>query len=384
MNKKSLNPSLLYFSLFTSGIMIICFCSNSISSQPSSDQESLKTNPPDKEGVLLNDLARIEGIRSNQLLGYGIVVGLRGTGDTRSKFASSSIQNLLGGLGQKQEPVRLTESRNIAAVLVTAEIPPFANPGDRLGATVSSIGDARSLEGGVLIQTPLYAGNKKIYAVAQGSLTSGGAEGRTRTHKGKTVVSLLSGVVIEKELPSLGGIFDTDSDSKKRLRISLYYFDFSTLSEVQKKLQKSFPQANASVKGGSLLIDIPPDETPVAFIAKIQKIRVKPSYRSRVVINERSGTVIMGGELHVDPVAISRGGMELIISPKQQSSYAGIHLSNSSQKQKAKKTTQSFSGSSVNEIIQALNAMDANVKDIISILEALKDSGALHAELIIN
>ena len=339
-----------------------------------------------EEGIALRDLAQIQGIRNNQLLGYGLVVGLAGTGDTRSKFASRAIRNLLTGLGQKIESPRFSESRNIAAVLVTAEIPSFAKVGSRLSARVSSVGDARSLEGGVLIQTPLYAGNKEIYAVAQGPVSLGGrkGEGGSRSRSGGTVGTLLDGAIIERELPL--GLLDNSAGGGRRLRISLRHFDFSTLHEIKEKLEQKFPKAKFELDKGALFVDIPQGIDVVSFIARMEKLRIKARYPSRVVVNERTGTIVMGGDVRVDPVAISRNGMGVEVSKGKGGALSALGLRSSYRKgkQKGGPVTHKFAGGNISELIQNLNKIGADVKDIIAILEALKASGALHAELIVN
>ena len=345
------------------------------------------------EGVRLKDLARITGIRTNQLLGYGLVVGLPGTGDSRSHLASESIGNLLGGLGQNLDKAGLN-ARNIAAVIVTAEVPPFAGRGDRVNATVSSIGDARSLEGGVLIQTPLYAGNKSIYAVAQGVVTTGGKNyargGFNRT--GDTVGLVLNGAAIERDVPAR--ILEPEQpqpateprpEPPRRVRVSLNHFDFSTLNAVSKRLAESFPDAKIAIEGGSIVVTIPENQGAVDYIARMEQIRIVPDYRARVVINERTGTIVMGGDVRVDPVAISRGGMELIVTGDALDARQGIHVQSTLKELNERKpVSKEFKGSDVGEIVQGLNDMGANVQDVIAILEALRDSGALHAELIVN
>ena len=340
------------------------------------------------DGVALRDLAQIQGVRINQLLGYGLVVGLAGTGDSRSRFASNSIQNLLGGLGQKIDLTKLSETKNIAAVLVTADVPIFSKSGSRISALVSSIGDARSLEGGILIQTPLYAGNQEIYAVAQGSLTTGGrssGSSGSSSKNAKTVANLLQGVIIEKEVK--GEIFP-NSENQRKVRISLNNFSFSTLSNLQKKLSETFQNIKITIDGATILFDIPNNIEPIAMIAQIENIKIKPAYKARVVINERSGTIVMGGDVKIDPVAISRMGNELKINGVGGGGgiNSGLKLGKSSDTSGGggEIISREFSGGSVNELIQALNSMKADVKDIISIFEALKDSGALHAELIVN
>lgn len=357
-------------------------------------------------GVRLKDLARITGIRTNQLLGYGLVVGLPGTGDSRSHLARESIRNLLGGLGQNLEKAG-QNARNIAAVIVTAEVPPFAGRGDRVNATVSSIGDARSLEGGVLIQTPLYAGNKTIYAVAQGVVTTGGKQRQSRGfHRtGDTVGMVLGGAAIERDVPAkiLEPARPEDEnrpdattqpgetkpaerpEAPRRVRVSLNQFDFSTLNTVSQALAKNFPEAQIAIEGGSIVVTIPEGQGAVATIAKMEQIRIVPDYRARVVINERTGTIVMGGDVRVDPVAISRGGMELIITGDALDAREGIYVQSTLKRlEERKPVSKEFQGQDVSEIVEGLNDMGASVRDVIAILEALRDSGALHAELIVN
>jgi flagellar P-ring protein precursor FlgI len=338
------------------------------------------------DGVRLKEIARIQGVRTNQLLGYGIVVGLPGTGDSRSKLAEDSVRNLLGSLGQRIDQGSIG-ARNVAAVLVIAEIPPFANKGNRLNAVVSSIGDAKSLEGGVLIQTPLQGGDGIIYGVAQGAVTTG----RQSRDRGKTVGSVVNGASIEKDLP---GSFvvevtrDTNEKGEKlpapvRVRtvnITLNDFDFGTIREAREKIEKALPDTKPSLQNGMIVLEIPPGKDPSILIAEVEDIRVTPRYRARIVINERSGAIVMGGDVRVDPVAVSRGGMDLIVSGAQYPN--GIYL-NTAEKDK-KDSMQAFSGASVQEIMDALNAMGAGIRDVIAIFEALRDSGALHAELIVQ
>jgi len=341
------------------------------------------SNKKKDEGVLLKDLARISGVRTNQLLGYGLVVGLPGTGDTRSTLAAESIQNLLGNLGQKLDRKTLN-ARNIAAVLVTAELPPFSKRGDRVNVTVSSIGDAKSLEGGVLVQTPLYGGNNQIYGVSQGVITTGSSgEGSRKNSSNTTVGIVMNGGSIEKEI--------TSSFVENRIvKISLNNFDFATLNETKNKIKALFPATDPRVEGGSLVVAVPQDKEPVEFIAEVEAIRINPQQRARVVINERTGTIVMGGDIHVDPVAVTRGGMDLIVTGGGSSKTPetmGIHVptgdGGKDGGKKAPESTKELKAASVQEIISALNSLGVGVKDIISILQALKDSGALHAELIV-
>ena len=337
------------------------------------------------EGVRLRNLARIEGIRSNQLLGYGLVSGLSGTGDSRSQLAAESVINLLERLGQKSS-LKLN-SRNVAAVLVTAEISPFARRGDRLDAVVSSIGDARSLEGGVLIRTPLQAGNQEQYAVAQGVIVSGGGDEKRSglSSTGKTVGLILDGVLVEKDLAAQ---FVQD----RKIRVSLKKFDFSVFASMVAAIKKKFTNLKYELGGGQVEIEIPSENEPHQFIADLENIRIEVQSPARVVINERTGTVVMGGDIKVEPVMISRGGK----AAKQNMSTAGVSTGiadeliikygpagDGEKESAARATSREFSGNSVAEIVEQLNSSGASVKDIIAILQALQDAGALHAEIVV-
>ena len=383
--KNSVSSKLL-FRFFVLSLLLVCapgfFPLSRIQAQANAN-----TNKDDgkNKGVRIKELARIVGIRSNQLLGYGLVVGLPGSGDSRSKLASESIRNLLRNLGQKL-PRAGENAKNIAAVLVTANLPPFARKGARMDIVVSSIGDARSLEGGVLIQTPLKAGDGVIYAVAQGVITTGGrgrGTERELRQTGRTVGLVLGGASVEKD-PS------TNFSENRRIRVSLNHFDFTTLNTVKKAVAATFPGVTVSSADGSVLIDIPVNTDPVEFISKLEEIRVVPSSRARVVINERTGTIVMGGDIRVDPVSVSRGPLKLILTGKGNTTSTGVSSeleikygpeAENSTKGKMRPVTNEFQATSVSEIVQALNAMGATVQDIIAILEALKESGALHAEL---
>ena len=332
--------------------------------------KNIKAQERRQEGVLLRDLVLIEGVRTNQLLGYGLVVGLGGTGDSRSPLASQAMQNLLTSLGQKLGTSVDLESRNIAAVLVTAEISSLSKLGARLDATVSSIGDARSLEGGVLIQTPLYAANQNIYAVAQGSLQR---QGKKKSKEKFTVSKLGGGVLIEKEV-------DTSSmawaSGQKKIRMTLRYFDFSTLSRLQEKLKEKFSSLNVKLENTAITMDIPSDKSTIDFIAELESVRVKTNMRSQLVIDQKSGTIVMGGESYVEPVYISQSFSK---KKKEASNYLQLE-----EDKKENKKGYHFSGGSVQNLLDALQERGSDLESIISILETLKKSGSLHTELVIQ
>ncbi len=231
----------------------------------------------------------------------------------------------------------------------------------------------------------LAPADKRIYAAAQGVITTGGRRaGRLLRSTGKTVGMVLGGASVEREIA-------VDFAANRRIRISLKRFDFATLSEIKKEIVKTFPafaKKGLGINGGSIVLEIPPDVEPVDFIARLEQIRVEPRYRARVVINERTGTIVMGGEIRVDPVAVSRGGVRLIVTGRSKvadgvTNELKIEYGPGLKKEKPRKTTNQLAGTSVSELITALNAMGAGVRDIIAILEALRDSGALHAEVIV-
>lgn len=346
------------------------------------NQENIQTKTED--GIRIKDLARIEGIRSNQLLGYGIVVGLQGTGDQRSKLALKSMQHLLTNLGQ--EPTGSLEFKNVAAVLVTAEIPPFAKKGDRVSVVVSSIGDAKSLEGGVLVQTLLQAGNGDVYAVAQGALLSASHE-KKQADQPRNVAVVPSGALIEKDLAE-------NSLANRQIRIQLKDFDFTTLTRLHLAIaslqekevasgSEAWKDTKVGIEGGSVVITMPEKFEPIPLLSKIENLRVKPSYKARVVINQRTGTVVFGGEIQIDKVAISRPVTEKgQYRLKKQEAYQGIYV-RSPNTVNQNDSVYNIEASSVDELTKALNQLGVTVSDIISILEALRDSGALHAEVVV-
>ncbi|MCB1321954.1 MAG: flagellar basal body P-ring protein FlgI, partial [Leptospiraceae bacterium] len=194
---------------------------------------------------------------------------------------------------------------------------------------------------------------------------------------------VLNGATIERGVTANLVEPGEQGSERVRLRISLNHFDFTTLDLVRDRLRSELEEADVTVDGGSIIVSLPDDVDPVEYIARVEQIRIVPEYRARVVINERSGTIVMGGDIQIDPVSVSRGGMELIITGDMRDARMGIHVGSDPEAEN-REVTQEFQGANVQEIIKGLNAMGASVKDIIAILEALRDSGALHAEVIVN
>jgi len=339
--------------------------------------------------VRLKDIGRILGDRSNQLVGLGLVVGLDGTGDGRGTKANTlMVANMLRNLGIEinDDELRL---RNTAAVMVTAELPCVAYPGDRLDVTVSSFGDAKSLQGGFLIQTPLQAADGRIYAVAQGAISIGGYEiatGGSRAQKNiPTVGRIPAGCIVEKTL--MGSLVDDGF-----VRIILDKPDFGTAAQVAQEINVSFPGIAEPLDNRTIKVRVPDEmtENPVEFISTLEQVRIRPDVVARVVINERTGTVIMGGNVRIAKVAVAHGN--LLVDIRQQTTVsqplpasAGetvvveeeeIEVSEESGALKIIPAT-----ASVNDLVAALNAIGATPRDLIAILQAIDKAGALYGKL---
>ncbi|TGL64017.1 flagellar basal body P-ring protein FlgI [Leptospira sarikeiensis] len=332
--------------------------------------------------VRLKDLAKIEGIRDNQITGYGIVVGLPGTGDSKTPMTTESMKNYLKNLGVEAN-LKPEQTKNIASVLITANIPSYARKGDRLDVTVSSIGDAKSLEGGVLLQSPLKTANDKIYAVASGVISFGGKETSTglgRASK-KTVGIVHAGALVESELKE-------DFFSSQRVVIRLNSQDFSLMNNVVNRIKETVPE-KFGLKADSIQALTPSEiviEVGAGFSAKspgllnllsdLENITVESSSKAKVVINERSGVIVMGGNIAIDEVAVARSGLSLSVTDKNRR--------NTRLTWEKPPTKESFvieEATQVSDVVEALNKVGASTRDIIAILEALKAAGALHAEL---
>ncbi len=321
--------------------------------------------------VRIKDISSIEGVRENQLVGYGLVVGLDGTGDSdSSKALLQTISNMLRRFGVNIPSKDLTDIDNIAAVIVTAKLPPFAKPGVKIDVTVSSIGDAESLKGGTLIMTPLRGPDGKVYAVAQGPISVGGAYSVPGARRGgvvyhQTVGKIPGGAVVEREVP-------TSFYSNGTISILLNQPDFTTSTRVSKAINDFFGEEIArSVDASEVSVKIPDayKNDIVGFISMVGLIDVDPDTPARVVIDERTGTVVIGENVKISTVAISHGNLSITIKGEAEESK--------------KERVFFVRGVTVSDVVKALNAVGATPKDLIAILQAMKVTGALHAELII-
>lgn len=337
----------------------------------------------------IKDIAKVEGVRSNQLSGYGLVVGLNGTGDgTKSVETLQSIVNMLKGFGIAISMTQL-QPKNVAAVMVTAQLPPFAKPGDTIDIAVSSLGDAKSLQGGILLQTPMKAGNGAIYAVGQGPLAVGGYSvggGGSSTQKNFPNVGLVpSGAIVEKEVPMP---FVVDGE----LRLSLSQPDFTTATRISQSITQQFGSIASATDPGTIVVNIPKEyeNNIVGFVSVLEELPVYPDAIAKIVINERTATVVMGTNVTIDEVAVAQGGLTVTIgkttSVSQPSPFSGgsTAVTNNTTVNAQEKPANIIllpAASRVGDVVSALNAVGATPQDIISILQAMKAAGALHAEL---
>ena len=339
--------------------------------------------------VRVKDIARIQGARDNQLVGYGLVVGLSGSGDSnKSRFTVQSIANMLKSFGIIANTSQL-QPKNAAAVMVTAKLPAFARPGDTLDITISSLGDAKSLQGGTLIQTPLKAANGQVYAVGQGPLSIGGfsfGSGGSRQQKNfPTVASIPAGAIVERDV----NVQLVDNGS---IALSLMQPDFTTASRISEAIDQRFGTISYARDAGSVVINVPPGQASnlVAFIAAIEELPVQPDATAKIVINERTGTVVMGADVAISEVAVAQGGLTVkIVSEKQVSQPRPFSDGETTVVTQTEIEVQEEPANlvvlpataRVGDVVKALNAVGATPREIISILQAMKAAGALHAEL---
>ena len=315
------------------------------------------------EAARLKDIATVKGVRENILIGYGIVVGLRGTGDSATEVTGQSLSRLFGKLGLDVQGNGSVKSKNAAAVIVTAKLPPFARAGNNIDVTVSSIGDASNLEGGVLLVTPLRAGDQNVYAVAQGAVSLGStADGTGKTFP--TVGRVVNGASIEKDL-------DTNFAAKKNFRLTLHNADFTTAARIATVINGELGGKFASARDSATIDVVVPfnyDGQSVELLAAIENIPVNVDNRAKVVLNERTGTVVIGDRIGISPVAISHGDLAIEIKGEKKGEVRKERLAE-------------IKGSSVSDLIKALNALGVQPKDLTAIFQTLKGTGALQADL---
>lgn len=347
------------------------------------------------QDIRLKDLVEFDGVRGNDLVGYGLVVGLNGTGDgiRNAPFTEEIMANLLERLG-----VNVTgeafRPRNVAAVLVTAELPAFARSGARIDVTVSAIGDAKSLLGGTLIMTPMNGADGQIYAVAQGTIIAGGisAEGEAaRVLQGVPTAGVVpSGARVEREV-------EFDFTALTSLRLALRNPDFTTAAQVETLLNSSFGRRVATMlDSGTVELDITATglRSAAHAIGRIENLTVSPQTRARVVVDQRSGTIVIGEDVRISRVAVAQGNLTLrveesplVVQPNPFAEGETVVVPRSSaeiQKDPGIGLAEVRGGTSLSELVAGLNALGVAPNDMIDILKSINAAGALHAEFVVN
>lgn len=341
------------------------------------------------DAVRIKDIASFSGVRDNQLIGYGLVVGLAGTGDkTASVFTMRSMVNMLERMGVSVD-MRQMKPKNVAAVMVTAKMPISAKPGTNLDVTVSSLGDATSLLGGVLLQTPLTGVDGKIYGLAQGSLTLGGftVEGdAAAASKNITTVGIVpGGALVERSVP-----FEFNDQDK--LTLHLNQPDFSTSMQMAERLNTAMGgQFATAVDGASVDVQVPPEYRGnlVPLMASVENIEITPDSPAKVVVDEKTGTVVLGRDVRISKAAVAHGNLSVLITETQNVSQPGpfsngqtvVTPQTNINVNEQNRRLMMVEGATLQELVDGLNAIGATPRDLISILRTLKTAGALHAEL---
>ena len=341
------------------------------------------------EVARLKDLVSLEGARDNQLMGYGLVVGLNRTGDTQTTlFSTQSLSNLLKRMGVTVDPTQM-QVHDTASVMVSADLPPFAQPGSKIDVTVAAIGDAKSLQGGLLLLTPLKAADGQVYAVAQGPVVTGafiaGRLGNTDAVNHPTVGRTPEGAIVERAPPSVS--------PGNHFRLQLREADFTNAAKIVELLNThfAFPIARAE-SPGLIAVDVPPmyPSGPVEFVAELENLSLEADHKSKIVINERTGTIVAGKDVEISPVSIMHGSLTVEVRTRMEISQPGALSSGKTMavpqvdvkaKEEKAKNVVLDRGATIEELVRALIAIGSTPRDIIAVLENLRSAGALNAEI---
>jgi flagellar P-ring protein precursor FlgI len=342
----------------------------------------------------VKDVAAIEGIRDNQLVGYGLVVGLRGTGDSsQTVFPAQTLVSALERMGitvpqTGSQSASNMQVKNMAAVFVVATLPPFSRPGYKMDITVSSAGDARSIEGGILLMTPLYGPDGQIYAQAQGALVLGGymasSGGSTKQMNHPTTARIPGGALVERPVPF-------DLDQMRTVSVVLNDADFHTAEGMAAAMNRVLGSARAhAVDSRRVEIAVQPNEDVAALLDKVEETEIEVYPRARVVVNERTGTVVIGGTVHLQPVSILHGGLSVNVIREVEVSQPNAMSGGTTQvveqttlqaQDKPVNRIELKEGATVEDLVKELQRTGAGARDVISILQAMKEAGALDADL---
>jgi flagellar P-ring protein precursor FlgI len=346
---------------------------------------------PNAQAERLKDISSIQGVRSNQLIGYGLVVGLDGTGDqtTQTPFTVQSIISMMQQMGVSLPPGTNLQLKNVAAVMVTSSLPAFAQPGQTLDITVSSMGNAKSLRGGTLLMTPLKGADGQVYAIAQGNLVVGGvgasANGAQTQINHLSVGRVSEGATVERALPN-------PISQQGNVNLELKESDFSTASMVVDAINKKFGLNTAFAEDGRVIKIRPPENTSrVAFLASLESINVTPAATpAKIILNARTGSVVMNKAVTLDSCAVSHGNLSVVINTSPVISQPGAFsngqtvstaVSQVDITKEPGKVLKLNNGANLSDVVKALNAIGATPQDLLAILQAMKAAGALHAEL---
>lgn len=346
-------------------------------------------------GSRIKDLAMFSGARDNQLVGYGLVIGLAGDGDKDQVYTVRSVANMLQRFGINV-PSTTVSSKNVAVVMVTADIRAFSKNGSRLDVTVASMGDAKSLQGGVLLQTPLLGADGKVYAVAQGPLAVGGfiggaagAGGATVQKNHPTVAQIPGGALVEREIPS-------EIVRDRHLELLLREADFTSAARMAAAINQEFPGSAEATDAMSIRVRVPEgdERSPVRFISRLESIEVDPDVAARIIINERTGTIVATSRIKVSACAVSHGELTITVASSTDVSQPAP-MSQTGNTVAAPRTDTKVSEAkgrliiltempTVEKVAAGLNAIGVTPRDMMAIFQAMKQAGALQAELILR
>jgi flagellar P-ring protein precursor FlgI len=338
----------------------------------------------------IKDISAFDGVRDNQLIGYGIVVGLNGTGDSdQTRFPVQSLVSTLERMGVTINRSEITV-KNVAAVMVTAVLPPFAKQGNRLDVLVSSLGDAKSLAGGTLLMAPLKGGDSQVYAVAQGGVLTNsfsyGGQASSAQKNHPTAGRVPGGALIERELPNVLA-------DKNMLRLNLQQPDFTTASRVATAINNKFKLQVATLSDpGSVVIAVPDTYQGriVEFVSELERLPVTPDSPAKVVLNERTGTIVMGENVRISSVAVSHGNLTLFVketplvsqpAPLSRGETKVVPRTDLKVSEEKVSLTMLREGANIGDVVRALNSLGVTPRDLISIMQSIKAAGALNAEL---
>jgi flagellar P-ring protein FlgI len=342
----------------------------------------------------IKDIASFSGIRENEIIGYGLVVGLNQTGDKDGTYIYQPFANMLNRMGITVNQVDIkTKTKNVAAVIVTAKLPTMVRPGSKVDVQVSSIGDAKSIQGGTLLMAPLKGPDGQVYAIAQGPISiggfSGGGGGASAVKNHPTVGMIPNGAIVEKEVP-------VQMNLKSRLELMLASQDITTSKRIADKINENFQTGIAKAESPALIsLNVPQEysEKILDFMSKIELLDVPVDIPARVIINERTGTVVIGDNVRINQIALAHGGLTIEIKTEYQVSQPGalapkkaetaVVAQTEVKAEEKKGSLMEVKGTTIGELIKALNALGVTPRDLVAILQAIKASGSLKAELVL-